>query len=419
MKKEITNPLLPLSVTNSKYYLILFILWPFIAFLVALANYSHKEARKVVYIFIIYYGLTFVNTNQYVDAYRYALELKTNALLPFSDFLKIVGGIYATDTTLDIFEPLVSFIVSRFTGHHSVYFAVWAMIFGFFYLKSISLLYERQRENPGWNSTILMAFFIVILPITAISGVRMWTAGWIFFYAAYHVVLYRDKRYILLALASSLVHWSFLAANVILILYFLAGNRNFIYLPLAIASFILPHLFSPFFHLVSIRLGGGLQTRYEDYSSENYILLRQESHAQASWFLQIGTDMVFYYLLFAIIIIEIKSASISKEEDEKNLFSFLLLYLAFVNFGKVIPSFGERFQTIFLLLATAYIFMRFLKIFRNNINLLIFIGLFPMLLYTAIIFRIGSESINPWIFTPGLGLPFLDPDLSIADLLFY
>ena len=124
---------------SSKYYLILFFIWPFLAFIVSVSNFSKKEARFIVYMFLIYYGFNFVNTNTAIDAYRYALELKINSGRSFSDFFRIVGGLYS-DTNVDIVEPLISFIVSRFTSHYSLYFAVWAAIFGFFYLKSINLI---------------------------------------------------------------------------------------------------------------------------------------------------------------------------------------------------------------------------------------------------------------------------------------
>jgi hypothetical protein len=405
--------------SNSKYYLILFLLWPFLAFLLALKNYSQKEAKKVVYIFLIYYGLNFVISSQGVDAARYALELKTTASLPFSDFFKIVGGLYNEDDSVDIYEPLVSFIVSRFTSNHRVLFAVFAAIFGFFYLKSISLLYNLYRKNHGWNTLIHLIFFIIIIPITSINGVRMWTAAWIFFYGAIHVVLYRDTRYLLIAFASSFVHWSFLSANVILVIYYFAGNRNVIYFLIALVSFVLPQLIVPFLQTVSLRLGGSLQNRYEGYSSEGYILEIQGAREQVVWFVKIYNDLVFYYILLALIVILIGSRNIMKDKKEENLFSFLLLFLAFVNFGKPIPSFGNRFQIVFFLFATLYVFLYFLKTQSNKISLLNWIGLLPMLLYAAVTFRIGSDSISAWIFTPGLGLPLLVPGLSIADLLFY
>ena len=215
------------------------------AFIVALMNYSQKEARKVVYFFLVYYGLSFVNNNEFVDAFRYGLRLKANAELSFTHFFNIVGGLYS-DTTVDIIEPLVSFIVSRVTSHTGLYFGIWAALCGFFYLKTINLLYNKFQEGHGWNPLIYMAFFIFILPITAISGVRMPTAIWIFFYGALHVILYRDYKFLFLTLSATLVHWSLVTANAILIIYVLAGNRNIVYFPLALVSIVLPALLGPF-----------------------------------------------------------------------------------------------------------------------------------------------------------------------------
>jgi EpsG-like putative glucosyltransferase len=395
----------------------LFIFWPFLAFLLALANYNTKEARKVVFFFLIYYGLTFVNNNESGDAYRYILNLQINGSLPFSEIFKLLGGLYAS-TSIDIVEPLVSFIISRFTVYHGVYFAVWAAIFGYFYLKSINLIHDRYQLNPGWNTMIPMAFIVLVLPITNISGVRMWTAAWIFFYGAYQVIINRDKRFIFLALAASLLHWSFLSANAVLLIYFFVGNRNYIYTPLAAISFLAPTLLLPTFSALSYKLGGAFLVRFEGYSSEGYIMNQQLMHQSASWFLKLGYDLVFYYFLLAIIIIQFNSLYVEKDDKMKNLYSFLLLFLAFVNFGKAIPSFGGRFQILFLIFASLYLFLYHARIKTDKITVLTLLGIFPMLLNVAISFRLASQSISVWLFTPGLGLPLLAPGISLFDLLF-
>lgn len=410
-----------MPVANIRNYLILFLIWPFLAFCLALFNYGEKFSRKVVFLFLIYYGLNFVMGDyggSGPDSERYAMYLKSNAELPFSDFFKIVGGLYSSDTSVDIVEPLISFIVSRFTSHYGVYFAIWAAIFGFFYLKSINFLYDRYRQKPGWNALIHMAFFIVILPITAINGVRMWTAAWIFFYGAYNVILYRDSKYLLVALSASLVHWSFLSANAVLIIYFLAGNRNLIYLPIAIASFLLPNLFIPVFQRISAFIGGSVQGRFENYASQDYMIISQERLEQASWFLKISSDLVFYYLLLALIVIKFRFGDLMREKYEQNLFSFLILFLTFVNFGISIPSFGGRFQIIFFLFATLYVFLFFLKQSAEKISLLTLAGLFPMMLYAVVLFRQDTYSVDAWLFTPGFGIPFFQPGLSLTELLF-
>ncbi len=402
---------------DTRNYLILFIFWPFISFLVALANFSDREARKVILIFIIYYGLAFVNNNPSVDAYRYALALKANAMLPFSDFFRVVGGLYG-DTSVDIVEPLISFIVSRLTSYHGLYFAVWAAIFGFFYLDSIWMVYKQGRNNMGWNTVILMFFFVMIVPVTMISGVRMWTAAWIFFYGAYRVITEKNARFLPIALSAAFVHWSFITANAILIIYFLIGNRNIIYYPLAFISFVLPQLATSFFNTLALKAGGGLQQRFSTYSSEAYLNAVQEGAEQSAWFIRITNNLVFYFLLIALAAIQIMGKPLMTQKSEKNLFSFLLLFLAFVNLGMPIPSFGERFMVLFFLFATAYLFLYFSKLPGEKIHFLILLGLFPMLLYSLINFRLGSESINAWLLAPGFGIPLLAPVLSLSEILF-
>lgn len=207
-------------------------------------------------------------------------------------------------------------------------------------------------------------------------------------------------------------------ADAILLIYFFAGNRNFIYFPLALMSFILPGVLTTFFDSISWRFTGAFQHRYSGYTGEEYLLQQQELWQNAHWWLPLSKDLIFYYLVFAMVIIFLTQRELMKLKSEKNLFSFLLLFLSFVNFGKAIPNFGDRFQIVFILFATLYVFFYFLKLPGNRINIITLVGLLPMALYAAVVFRQGSDSINAWILTPGLGLPLLTPGLSIADLLF-
>jgi hypothetical protein len=415
---SITNSSTFQSAVNSKYYILLFILWPFLAFVTAVANYRQKESRKVVFTYLVYFGLTII-VGAGMDSSAYAENLKFNASLPFSDFFKIVGGLYTSDTSVDIIEPLISFVISRFTSDYRILFATFAAIFGFFYLKSINLLYTRYQAKPGWNSLIYMVYFTTIVSIININGFRMWTASWVFFYGAYYVILYGERRYLLLTIGSCLIHWSFISANIVLLIYFFVGNRNLIYLPIMLASFVLPNSLSPFFNSISMRLGGGIQSRYSGYTNEEYIMSVQEHAEQTKMFVSLSKEMIFYYLIMIIALIYIFNNKLIKDKAEKNLLSFLILFLSFVNFGKGIPSFGNRFQIVFIMFSILFVFIYHLKLPNDKINFFTLFGLVPMALYTAVEFRIGSELINAWIFLPGFGLPLLVPGISLAALLFY
>lgn len=420
MNKFYWNKYLYSNPISSKNYLILFVLWPFLAFLVALSDYSHKEAKKVVYFFLIYYGATtVVNLGFYIDAVGYALMLKEKALLPFSEFFNIFTNLYSESSSMDILEPLLSFLVSRITTDHRVLFAVFAAIFGFFYLKSINLLHNKYIKSPNLDALIFLGFFSFLLPVMAISGFRMWTAMWIFLYGSYHVVLNRDIRYFILTFGAVFVHWSFISVNGILLIYFFVRNRDIIYIPLAILSFIIPYLIAPFLSVVSLRMGGVFEDRYTMYSNETYASGVQEQMQDAAWFMQIGSDLVLYFLLFAIVIIKFKYGDLMKGKAESNLFSFNLLLLTFVNVGKTLPSLGGRFQMLFFLFATMYVFLFFVKKPpAKTISYLTLVGLFPMLLNSLIVLRQGSDTLNAWIFAPGLGIPWIMEEINLTTVLF-
>lgn len=403
----------------AKSYMLLFLFWPFLAFLTALMNFGQKEARNIIYAFLVYYGLTFVVGNEGIDASRIAMTLKANAMLPFSDIFNIIGGVYATDTSVDIVEPLISFIVSRITEDHRLLFGAFAALFGYFYIKSINLLFEEAKDNFGWNSLIHILFIASILPITSINGFRMWTAAWIFFYGAYQVILFKKAAYLILTASACLVHFSFLAVNLILVIYFFAGNRNLIYIPLTILSFILPDLIAPMMQKTYAIFGSSaLTARVQMYTDTAYVQVRQESAMNDAWFLRLGADLVLYYLVLAMLVVRYRMRSTHNNTASDNLFSFLLLFLSFVNFAMPIPSFGGRFMILFFMFATLYVFRYFTVNDSSKIDTLTLVGLFPMLLYAAVTFRQGSETMNAWLFSPGFGIPWFIPELTVFEVLF-
>lgn len=399
----------------------MFLLWPFWAFVIALFNYSQKDSKKVVYFFLIYYGLSFVVPGAEFssqDSVRYAMNFVETASLPFSYFFDIMKGLNSAEqTTIDIVAPFIGFAVSRFTSNYVFLFAAYAAVFGFFYLRSINLLHNRFIDSARWGAFVHLAFFTWILPITSINGFRMWTAAWVFFYGAYHVVLYRDAKYFLYTLGACLVHFSFMTVNAVLILYYFAGNRNLIYVPVVILSFIVPYYLMPAFQAISEFLGGQILNRFEGYSSTGYGASLQAMMNQSSWFVKLYNSLLYNYILIGIVVIQVWFRKHMNNKHERNLFSFILLFISFVNFSSVIPSFS-RFQLIFYLFGILYLFLFFLKVPDNKLNILKVAGAFPMLLYAAVTFRIGADSINAWLISPLLGSPFFAPVISVADLLF-
>ncbi len=405
------------NLSFTKNLLILFLIWPFLAFVTAIINFQGSVSRRIIYLFFIYYGLTFV-LYEGMDSVRFVDYFEYNAELPFSEFSNIVGGLYAEDSSVDIIEPLISFVVSRFTSNYGFLFAAYAALYGYFYLKSIKLLYSKRKNRSELYSLLFLALFSLILPVTNIFAVRMWAAAWIFFFGAYHIILYRKRTFFLITLLACLMHWSFLIVNVILFIYYFVGNRNYIYIPILIVSFIAPGILMPVIGSLTSDVGGSLQNRYDNYTGEAYSAVYQENLLQSNSLISMNADILFYTLIVAILIISIWYRNYMMKKEDQNLLSFMILFMALINFGQYIPNFGFRFKTVFMLFATMYIYLFHTRIPDHKNNVIPALVIFPMLLYVLVAFRITSFTINAWIIMPGLGLPFFIPELTLGELIF-
>lgn len=395
---------------------VLFLIWPFLAMVMALNNYKNADSRRVVYFFLIFYGLTFIAATEGIDSYSYALQIKDIYTRPFSDFWNILFNLYSNETNVDFLQNLISFSISRFTDSHYVLFGAIASVYGYFYLKSINNLHNAFLANKNRNAWIHLLFFVSVAPIFFINGVRFYTATWMFFLGAYYVVLFNEKKYLILCFAAIFMHWSFISANVVLLIYFFIGNRNSIYIPLLIISFIVPDLLNAFFPTVAAYIGMGIQGRVDTYSNADYIKTRVEQMIQSKWFITWTNRLVLFYIYLAVIYIRYKFRSAVNIKEMNNLFSFMLLFLSFANFSGSLAS-GSRFQVVFMLFGIMYIFYFFtiLKFFK--VHKLTLIGFIPMILYTGLIFRQYSDTINAWIFLPS---PFvlIAPEISLGKILF-
>lgn len=126
-----------------------------------------------------------------------------------------------------------------------------------------------------------------------------------------------------------------------------------------------------------------------------------------------------YYLLFALAYVYIKKKDFKWDNKQHYLFSFLMLYLSFVNFVINVASLGGRMRFLFWAFA-AYFFYRFFQLNNSKkFHFLAFAGLFPIFLWAAVEFRINSEFTNIISVVGNPLLLLLNPtDISVYDVLF-
>jgi len=394
--------------------LLVFPFWPLIGFLIAIRNFSFKSSKYVILAFFVLYGFTVIYLKS--DLYTTYLGFKQFVSEFGTISFKKLNDLYREDD-IDILQKIIVFIVSLFTKDVRILFSVYALIFGFLYIKGINLVYPFYKLNKNPNAWLMLFLLILVIPITALGNFRFFSAVWIFFIGAFNVVYYKDYKYLAIVFLSVLMHFGLSAASVLLLIYLAVGNRNNIYIPLVIVSFIIPSFAGDIINHLGTYLGGGFENRTSSYLNEDYV--DQIRNVDFSWFLTFRNYLMDYYI-YIMYIVSFYFWSKVENKGVQNLFSFSLLLLAFTNFVIDVPSLGIRYRGIFQLFAFTFLFfaMLYKYISVKKLNVLAAISLIPLIFHFIITLRVASENINVCLLLP-TPFPFMGDPISVWSLFDY
>ncbi len=362
---EVNSPYIPFTynpILNRSLGIILlfFLIWPFGAFLYALYNYDRRESRIVLVLFTALLAYSMIPVSKGLDLYRVLHEFPNYSHLSYSDFKDSLTNLYSNteSESVDLYRDTVTFLVSRFTENGNWLMLVFGLVTGFVYTKVLSLFIS---ESPGRNlhKYILIISFSFIIAIDQISGVRFCLAAYVFFYGAINVILYGDKRYLIVAASSVLIHFSFLSVVLLLIIFLKLKNYPRIIYLLLVLSFILPNLLHSYIIQYSGIFGQGIESRTELYSTLESDL---KIGSDTSWYVKFRIILMLIFSYFTLFVTRIKKKDLNYSSNLNDLFFFLLVILSFVNFTMNIPHFGYRFQFVFLMLAIYYLY----KVYADN-----------------------------------------------------
>lgn len=331
--------------------LLLFLLWPFGALVRSLRNFRMPEAKTIFWLFCIYFGFVFIYEDPMLnkfglDSARYAMDLIEMHNSPFSWNTLIAGFYNAEDGVVDIYQPLVTWIVSLFTGNPRVLFMVFAAIFGFFYAQNLWMIFNKINKRVSLIIVLFMIAYALINPIWYINGVRMYTAAQLFLFGTLRYFLYNDKKGLIWSAASVLVHFSFLFPVTILIGYLFLPKKDYVFFAFYIITAFLVEI-----KLTQVRqflsfLPDFLQPRVMGYTNEDYAGKVSDAVTQSSW-IMLWKGYLSTWIGYAwIIAVYLRRKLWIKYYPELHrVFMFALLMGGFANIAAQVPS-GGRFITV-------------------------------------------------------------------------
>ncbi len=352
------SQLFPLQGINKKtvgFLILLFIIWPFGAFLFALSKYNQKESQFIVVLFTGLFGYSMIAESASLDIFRVLKLAGIYSGISSLQIIEIVTGLYGPepDNAIDIYKDLIAFIVSRFTTNGNILFMVYGLVYGWVYVKSLDTLVAEERIK-GIIPAILLLSFSIAFGMDQLAGVRFATAAYVLFFGLFHLIKTHEKKYLIIASLSILIHFSYLSVIVVFILFFLIQKYHKLIYAIVIFSFISAGFLQDSINEIISFLGGSIEERATIYTQ------MAENKQNIVWYVGLREEMMTIYALVFIVYTNINKGKFKVTVFSEKLLYFSLMLLTLSNFTNHIQHAGYRYSFVFIMFFMSYVYVFFL-----------------------------------------------------------
>lgn len=385
MKNLISNPW-GFKKNRLSSLLSLYVIWPLMSLILAFKQFRFKESRFIFILFAFLLGYSFDFSDIAADGSRYALWFIEYGNKNFSDFIRDIVNLGQYGNT-DIYTTCSYFLVSRFTDNPHILFSIWAGIYFFFFVKCIGVIIDYINDKKysfNISATVFFLGLVLLMPLNAINGVRMWTAFVVFFYAAIKIVIKNDKRYLFVAAIAIFIHFSYLFALFFLLFYYLFRNKPAVLYFLLFCSLIGSTVFSSYIVPYIGSLGEGIDTKVQGYLNEEYIANRGEAISAQIWYAAFKQPILQYFLYLALGVAYFVMRKRNADKILWQSFYFAIVMWSMFNFSSVSAVQGRYFYffafSVLLFLTLISLELRFC----SKIKPIAYLGLLPLCLWVGV-----------------------------------
>ena len=389
-----------ISINSVKELIILSILsfiMPFSALFTSLLFYKKSWSRYLFVFFCTYFGYTFIIPSSKLLDSPFDSEFYANVLVDYYNsqisFNSFLDGLFTIETSqTDLYQPFVTWLISRFTDNYHVLFAIFGFFFGWFYSKILWFILDRKKFKFTFFSLSLILMVLLINPLWNINGVRMWTGMEVYIYG---VILYFSKnksKGFLYMMLSVIFHFSFVIPFFFFLFYLLLPKNKigfvfFIYLiSLLITNLPLEFLFNTYHFFPDF-----IANRIISYTNYDTIVNVKENYSNTSFFIKLAMFSIksISFLFLVYYFIQLKKINRSEMINSK-LYYFILYTFIWTNIFSIVPS-GGRFLTFSFILLFIFVLMNLDWFYYNikyRLKFLIIVFMFSYFVYS---FRTAME----------------------------
>lgn len=391
---------------------------PFAAFVVGLLHPRDQASRNLVWVFTIFYGTVFyISATSGTDSVRYLAQLK---LMYWSDFTfdDLMYRMYRGHGGFqDLYQPIITFLISRFTDQAWVLFGIFGILFGYVYSRNIWFLIDRVGSRHSAVTVFLIIAFALEVSIAAgLNGVRFWTACHVFVFGVLHFSVGRNPKHLFVSLLTPLIHFSFTLPCALLLLFFAVKRFGTAIYVFFVASFLVAQLDLAFVRSIMQYLPLSYEDRAMGYVNMVDAGGRYGAVEQA-WFLSLNDQLISLFVLIVSTYLYWRGVHRIRGASGGIFVLGMLIYGA-TNLVSYVPS-SDRFLSVGELLIIAALVL-FLGIERARKKDLQLAGAMSSLLAinTALGVRLTLEFASVYLLLGNFFVaPFVEADVGIYELI--
>ncbi len=383
--------------TNIAIKIIAFILWPLGSLYGAFKYYKEPFAKLILIFFVTFFAYTFVQGNEGMDIERYEAEFLNweNVEFSFDGFIYYLT--IENTQSVDFVLPLLSFLIFNIFGNFIIYKIIIGLIYGYFYAENIWMLFKFRNINiSGYISILIIITFCLLFPMwKGINATRFPLATQIYFYGVMSYLITSKKKYLIFPFITIFVHFSFLNAFVVLIVFMLKKIRLSVLFYLYVLTLFINTINLDNLKSVLSILPQSYSNRVDLYTNNDYSSEIKELIVNNNWYAKYYVDFLVWAMNITLFSFYFEYKSLIKSNKlNTETFSFILLFASVSNILALIPS-GGRFLLVGYMFLLFFYFMNWPKMIPtkfSNMKNFIFVCLISIFIIVEI--RIGFDSMS-------------------------
>jgi hypothetical protein len=308
----------------------------------------------------VFYGYTFLPIPN-SDGSRYKYNFENTNTYSFTQYLGDIEDVFQGEAdNPDFYAPTLKFIVHSFTNNASIYFLVAALVYFFIFLKLIETIWNMVvKKNAKYYIGFFIGCFFIYNLSAGINSIRFPLAFIVFTFGTLNLMLKGNRKYLMIALLSVLIHFSFIFPFLFLLIsYIMKFKENGWVLYLSLLFVVFFSSVFPTFLAENISFFGKVsESKLEAYTQEGFVETRVNHLQVWNWYVYLNFYSTYFFSIAALFLTKLKFSKIKFDATSQKLYFFgvIMLIHALLS-GSIVDTLTNRFILLFSIFVLIYLF---------------------------------------------------------------